>query len=101
MVVGGGVYFDVVLSGLGGTFFAADSATAAQGRCWFCRHCGVGTALPVIVFAILMVFANQYVARTFDKLSVVERWVRVGAGVIFIAAGIFYCLTMIYGVKLQ
>lgn len=62
---------------------------------------GVGTALPVIVFAILMVFANQYVARTFDKLSVVERWVRVGAGVIFIAAGIFYCLTMIYGVKLQ
>ena len=41
---------------------------------------GVGTALPVIVFSILMVFANQYVAKTFDKLSVVERWVRVGAG---------------------
>ena len=61
---------------------------------------GVGTALPVIVFAILMVFANQYVAKTFDKLSVVERWVRIGAGVVFIAAGIFYCLTIIYGVNL-
>jgi len=59
---------------------------------------GVGTALPVIVFAVLMVFANQYVAKTFDKLSVVERWVRVGAGVIFIIAGLYYTLTVIYGI---
>lgn len=60
---------------------------------------GVGTALPVIVFAIMMVFANQYVARTFDKLSAVERWVRLAAGVVFIAAGVYYCLTVIYGVS--
>ena len=61
---------------------------------------GVGTALPVIVFAILMVFANQYVAKTFDRLALVEKWVRIAAGVVFITAGMFYCLTMIYGVKL-
>jgi cytochrome c biogenesis protein CcdA len=60
---------------------------------------GLGTALPVIVFAVLMVFANQYVAKTFDKLSVVERWVRVAAGVIFIIAGLYYTLTVIYGIK--
>lgn len=61
---------------------------------------GIGTALPVILFAVLMVFANQYVAKTFDRLTLVERWVRVLAGVVFIAAGMFYCLTMIYGIKL-
>lgn len=61
---------------------------------------GVGTALPVIVFALLMVFANQYVAKTFDRLALVEKWVRIAAGVVFIAAGMFYCLTIIYGVKI-
>ena len=61
---------------------------------------GIGTALPVVVFALLMVFANQYVAKTFDRLTLVEKWVRLGAGVVFIIAGLFYCLTIIYGVKI-
>lgn len=61
---------------------------------------GAGTALPVIVFAVLMVFANQYVGKTFDRLALIEKWVRFLAGVVFIAAGLFYCLTIIYGVKL-
>lgn len=61
---------------------------------------GVGTALPVIVFALLMVFANQYVAKTFDRITLIEKWVRIGAGVVFIGAGFFYCLTIIYGVKI-
>ena len=61
---------------------------------------GAGTALPVIVFAGLMVFANQYVGKTFDRLALIEKWVRFLAGVVFIAAGLFYCLTIIYGVKL-
>lgn len=61
---------------------------------------GIGTALPVIIFALLMVFANQLVAKTFNSLTIVEKWVRLGAGVVFIGAGLFYCLTMIYGVKI-
>ena len=61
---------------------------------------GIGTALPVVVFALLMVFANQYVAKTFDRLTQVEKWVRIGAGVVFIVVGMFYCLTMIYGIQI-
>jgi cytochrome c-type biogenesis protein len=61
---------------------------------------GVGTALPVIVFALLMVFANQYVAKLFNSLAMVEKWVRIGAGVVFIVAGLFYCMVIIYGVKI-
>lgn len=75
-------------------------AAAQQSMLFLPTLYGVGTALPVIVFAVLMVFANQYVAKTFDKLSVVERWVRIAAGAIFIAAGLYYTLTVIYGVKL-
>jgi cytochrome c-type biogenesis protein len=61
---------------------------------------GIGTSLPVIVFSLLLVFANQAVAKTFDRLTLVEKWVRVGAGIIFIVAGLYYCLTVIYGVKI-
>lgn len=75
-------------------------AAAQQSMLFLPTLYGVGTALPVIVFAVLMVFANQYVAKTFDKLSVVERWVRIAAGAIFIAAGLYYTLMVIYGVKL-
>lgn len=59
---------------------------------------GIGTALPVIVFAILMVFANQYVAKVFGGLTILEKWIRVSAGIIFIAVGIYYSLVCIYGI---
>jgi len=61
---------------------------------------GIGTSLPVIVFSLLLVFANQAVAKTFDRLMQIEKWIRTGAGIIFILAGLYYCLTVIYGVKI-
>ena len=61
---------------------------------------GVGTAVPVIAFAFLMAFAGQYVGKAFNRLTQIERWVRVVTGVIFIGAGIYYTLTHIYGVTL-
>jgi cytochrome c-type biogenesis protein len=61
---------------------------------------GLGTALPVIVFAFLMAFASNYVGRAFNRLAQVERWVRRVTGVVFILAGIYYCLTYIYGLRL-
>jgi cytochrome c biogenesis protein CcdA len=61
---------------------------------------GVGPALPVIVFALLMAFASQYVGKAFDRLTQIERWVRVITGVVFILAGLYYSLAYVYGVKL-
>jgi cytochrome c biogenesis protein CcdA len=58
---------------------------------------GVGTALPVIVFAFLMVFANHLVSKVFTGITMAEKWIRIGAGVVFIAAGLYYTLTVIYG----
>jgi cytochrome c biogenesis protein CcdA len=59
---------------------------------------GVGTALPVVIFAFIMAFASAYVGKAFNKLTRIEFWVRNLAGTAFIAAGIYYCLTHIYGV---
>jgi cytochrome c biogenesis protein CcdA len=59
----------------------------------------VGTALPVIAFAFLIAFASHRVGAAFDCLTQVERWVRTITGVAFVLAGIYYCLTGIYGVS--
>ena len=61
---------------------------------------GLGTALPVIVFAFLVAFASQYVAKTFDRLARVEKVIRNIVGAIFVLVGIYYCLTHIYGLQL-
>lgn len=61
---------------------------------------GGGTALPVIVFAFLIAFASQYLGKAFNRLSQIEIWIRRIAGGLFILAGIYYCLTHIYGLSL-
>ena len=60
---------------------------------------GAGTALPVIAFAFLIAFGSEYLGKAFDRLSQVEVWIRRIAGVLFIAAGLYYCLTQIYGLS--
>ena len=62
---------------------------------------GVGTALPVIVFAFLMAFGSQYVGKAFNRMTQIEWWVRTITGVVFILAGIYYCLTHIYGLSIS
>ena len=60
---------------------------------------GVGTALPVIAFAFLIVSGGEYLGKAFNCLTKVELWFRRAAGVAFILAGIYYCLTHIYGLS--
>jgi cytochrome c biogenesis protein CcdA len=62
---------------------------------------GVGTAAPVLAFALLMAFAGQAVGRVFGHLTQVERWLRAAVGAVFILAGIYLTLTHIYGLNLS
>jgi len=62
---------------------------------------GIGTALPVIVFAFLMAFGSQYVGKAFNRMPQIEWWVRTITGTIFILAGVYYCLTHIYGLSIS
>ena len=60
---------------------------------------GVGTGLPVLVFAALIAFGARFVSKAFDKLTRVELWVRRITGGIIILVGIYYCLKYIFGVN--
>ncbi|MFA6568319.1 MAG: aromatic aminobenezylarsenical efflux permease ArsG family transporter [Victivallales bacterium] len=62
---------------------------------------GAGTALPVIVFAFLIAFGGEMLGKAFDRLTHIELWVRRITGIIFILAGIYYCLTHIYEVNFR
>ncbi|WFB36212.1 aromatic aminobenezylarsenical efflux permease ArsG family transporter [Kiritimatiellota bacterium B12222] len=61
---------------------------------------GIGSALPVVLFAFLMAFGSNYVGKTFNNLTRIEHGLRSFAGSIFIVAGLYYCLTHIYGIQL-
>ena len=60
---------------------------------------GIGTALPVIFFAFLIAFGGEYLGKVFNCLTKTEIWVRRVTGILFILAGIYYCLSYIYGIN--
>jgi cytochrome c biogenesis protein CcdA len=59
---------------------------------------GLGTGLPVFVFAVLLAFGAQSIGRAFNKLTRLEWWIRRATGIVFILIGFYYCLTYIFGV---
>ncbi|MDF1814746.1 MAG: aromatic aminobenezylarsenical efflux permease ArsG family transporter [Verrucomicrobiales bacterium] len=59
---------------------------------------GIGTSLPVVLFALLMAFGSAYVGKAFNRLTQIELWIRRLAGTAFIFAGLYYCLSHIYGI---
>lgn len=62
---------------------------------------GIGTAAPVLVFALLIAFASQKLGGAFNRLSQIERWVRRATGVVFILAGIYYSLVYVYELPIK
>ncbi len=57
---------------------------------------GVGTALPVLVFAVLIVAGTRAVGRAFNRITQFEFWARRVTGTLFIAIGIYYCLAFVF-----
>jgi len=59
---------------------------------------GVGTALPVVVFAFIVALGAHSLGRVFDQVTRVERWARRITGAVFIGVGIYLSLVNIFGV---
>lgn len=57
---------------------------------------GIGTALPVIAFALLIAFGTHVVAKTLDQVKKIEHWARLATGIIFILVGIYLSLAYIF-----
>ena len=59
---------------------------------------GVGTGLPVVVFALMIALGARSIGSLFQKVTRVELWARRITGAVFIAAGIYYALVYIFEV---
>lgn len=61
---------------------------------------GIGTAIPVIVFAFILAFAAHLVGKAFRNITKIEIWMRKITGVIFILVGIYFSLVYIFGISI-
>lgn len=59
---------------------------------------GVGTALPVMVFSVLLATSAQSVGRAYNVLAKIEWWARMLTGVIFVLVGIYFSLKHVFHV---
>jgi len=60
---------------------------------------GIGSGMPVAIFAVLTAYGARYVGKTFNILGKIEQYGRKTTGVIFILAGIY--LTLVYVFKVD
>ena len=58
---------------------------------------GLGTALPVVAFAIVIAFGLKSIGKVFDKLTQMERWIRTLTALVFIGAGLYLLLRNLVG----
>ena len=56
---------------------------------------GIGTAIPVLVFAFILAFSANTIGRVFNALTVFEKWARIATGIIFILAGLYLVIVNI------
>ena len=54
---------------------------------------GIGTALPVVLFAVAVSYGAKTIGTWFNKLSQFERYARKTTAIIFILAGLYYLLS--------
>jgi cytochrome c-type biogenesis protein len=85
-----------------GLFFGAliPLAVSSHSRIVLPAIYGLGTGLPVVVFAVLLVLGAQGIGRVFSALTKIERAARPITGAIFILAGLYLTVTHVFNVSL-
>lgn len=63
---------------------------------WLPALYGVGTALPVVGFAILIAVGAKEVGRAFQRTQALERWARPVTGGLFLLVGFYMSIRYIY-----
>jgi cytochrome c-type biogenesis protein len=66
---------------------------------WLPMWYGVGTALPVIAFALVLAFSARLAGKFIRGLNVVERYLRWLTAAVFIAIGVYF--TIVYTLELN
>ena len=78
-----------------GLFFGGLIPLALEHRSslWLPALYGLGTGLPVVVFAVLLSAGLAWVGSAFHRLQVVERWARRVTAAVVVAVGLYYTWT--------
>lgn len=71
-----------------------------QSRFLFPALYGIGTALPVFLFALLLAVGTRWIGPVYQHLADIELWARKITGGIFILVGIYESLKFIYGLPI-
>ncbi len=84
-----------------GLFFGALIPLAVRGNAVFMSSLyGIGTAVPVIGFALLLAFATNLIGSAFRKLTAIELWVRRITAVLLIVIGLYLIVKYNFGVNI-
>ena len=73
-------------------------ASPFQSTVLFPAMFGISAAVPVLIFAAIIALNAQWLGKTFPIMSQIDRWMRIIAGILFIAVGIWFSLRYVYGV---
>lgn len=52
----------------------------------------LGTGLPVILFSYLLAFSAHRIGGVYQRIQIVEKYMRYIAGIVFVLAGVYYLL---------
>jgi cytochrome c biogenesis protein CcdA len=83
-----------------GLFFGALIPLALQGNAVLMASLyGIGTALPVIAFALILAFSASMIGAAFKKLTAIEIWVRRITAVVMLLIGAYLIVRHNFGVN--
>lgn len=83
-----------------GLFFGAliPLAIGADSRVLLPAVYGIGTGLPVLVFAVLITLGAHWIGRAFHVLTAIDRLARPATGIVFILAGLYLTAVHLLGI---
>jgi cytochrome c-type biogenesis protein len=71
-------------------------AVKAQSAIWLPLIYGIGTGLPVLLFAFLIAAGAGYISNLYQRIARVEFYTKKATGIIFILVGVYYALAHIF-----
>ncbi len=86
-----------------GCFFLSLFALLAASDSWILLPSlyGVGTALPVVGFAVVIAFSTKSLGKAFNAVTKFEFWFRRIAAVVFLLMGIYLSLEFCFGIPIR
>ena len=56
----------------------------------------IATSLPVIIIAWILAYGANQIGAVYGKIQMIQRWLNLIVGVLFVAIGIYYCIMIVF-----